>query len=67
MRFDLLAIVLLALLVLAVAGMIYAFVRAQRAIAARVKPSDRLRVYGSQVALVIAGVATVALVVLLTR
>jgi hypothetical protein len=67
MRLDALALVVIAVVVLAVLVIMYALIRGQRAIAARVKPSDRLRVYGSQAVLVIAGVATVALIVLLSR
>jgi hypothetical protein len=67
MRLDALAIVVIAVVVLALLAIVYALIRGQRAVAARIKPSDRLRVYGSQAALVIAGVATVAVIVVLSR
>jgi hypothetical protein len=67
MRLDALAIVVIAVVVLALLAIVYALIRGQRAVAARVNPSDRLRVYGSQAVLVIAGVATVAVIVVLSR
>ncbi|MEA2183202.1 MAG: hypothetical protein QOF69_2387 [Solirubrobacteraceae bacterium] len=67
MRFDTLAIVVIAVAVLALLAIGYAFIRVQRAIAARVNPSDRLRVYGSQAVVVIAGSAIAVLIVIVTR